>query len=135
VLFLSRIHPKKGLDLLIPAFRELLRSWPADAQKPKLALVGPDADGYRSEVETMVREQGITEQVLWTGMLQGSEKVQAYVDSDLFVLPSYQENFGIAVAEAMAAGLPVIISDRLKPRGHCGKARGMVAQSVAETPG
>ena len=112
VLFLSRIHPKKGLDLLIPAFAKVARD-KVEGKEPLLALVGPDMDGYRAEVEALINTHGLNENIIWTGMLTGAEKVQAYVDSDLFVLPSYQENFGISVAEAMAAGVSVIISDKV----------------------
>lgn len=112
LLFLSRIHPKKGLDLLIPAFAEVVAN-DQPGEGPLLALVGPDHDGYRVTVERLIAQHGVADRVIWTGMLQGADKVQAYVDSDLFVLPSYQENFGIVVAEAMAAGLAVVISDKV----------------------
>ncbi|HLL87741.1 MAG TPA: glycosyltransferase, partial [Tepidisphaeraceae bacterium] len=111
VLFLSRIHPKKGLDLLIPAFAKVVAA--AGPSKRVLVLAGPDHDAYRSTVEAIIDQHGLTERAVWTGMLRGADKVQAYVDADLFVLPSYQENFGIVVAEAMAAGLPVVISDKV----------------------
>jgi glycosyltransferase involved in cell wall biosynthesis len=107
VLFLSRLHAKKGLDLLLPAFAQ---ARPRDAL---LVLAGPDADGYRASLETEVKRLGLSERVLFTGMLQGAEKRAAFVDADLFVLPSYQENFGIAVVEALAAGTPVLISDQV----------------------
>lgn len=112
VLFLSRIHPKKGIDLLIPAFARVAAAY-APETGPVLALVGPEHPGYRATVEALIAQHGVGDRVIWTGMLQGVDKVQAYVDSDIFVLPSYQENFGIVVAEAMAAGLPVIISDKV----------------------
>ena len=106
VLFLSRLTYKKGLDLLIPAFAEVARAVP-DAH---LVLAGPDNDGYGEHVRRWVKEQGIEDRVLFTGMLQGDIKLAALHDSEFFVLPSYGENFGIAVAEAMAAGLAVQIS-------------------------
>lgn len=107
VLFLGRLHPKKGLDLLVPAFAQAA---PADAV---LAIVGPDADGYADEVRAMAKQHGVVDRVLFTGMLRGRERVEAFVDSDLFALPSYQENFGVAVVEALAAGTPVVISDQV----------------------
>jgi glycosyltransferase involved in cell wall biosynthesis len=107
VLFLSRIHPKKGLDLLVPAFQ---RSGCNDAT---LVLAGPDSEGYGDVVRRMVRENRLEDRVVFTGMLRGAERVAAFADADLFVLPSYQENFGIAVVEALAAGTPVVISDRV----------------------
>ena len=107
VLFLSRINPKKGLDLLVPAFAQ------ARTGDAMLVIAGPDQDGYRATVEKMIGQQSLTDRALFTGMLRGIERVEALVDADLFVLPSYQENFGIVVAEAMAAGCPVVISDQV----------------------
>lgn len=107
VLFLSRIHYKKGLDLLIPAF--------ARSGKPDevLVLAGPVADGYEPELRQQISKAGIGDRVVFTGMLHGRDRLSAMVDADVFVLPSYQENFGIVVAEAMAAGCPVVISDQV----------------------
>ena len=107
VLFFSRIHPKKGLDLLVPAFAR------AKLSDAVLVIAGPDGDGYGSAVRAMIDRAGIGERVIFTGMLRGAERVAALADADLFVLPSYQENFGIAVAEALAAGTPVVISDQV----------------------
>jgi glycosyltransferase involved in cell wall biosynthesis len=107
VLFLSRIHPKKGLDLLVPAFA---RGNLADAL---LVIAGPDDAGYRGEVERMIADNALTGRVLFTGMLKGAARIEALVDADLFALPSYQENFGIAVAESLACGTPVVISDQV----------------------
>ncbi len=107
LLFLSRVHPKKGLDLLVPAFARLATP---DAV---LVIAGPDEGGYRAKVEAMARDAGVGERVLFTGMLHGRDKLAALVDADLFVLPSYQENFGVAVVEALAAGTPVIVSDQV----------------------
>ncbi|TVQ51022.1 MAG: glycosyltransferase [Phycisphaerales bacterium] len=108
LLFLSRIHHKKGLDLLVPAFAKIRN------QDAMLVIAGPDSpDGYRSQVEEMVREHGVGDRVLFTGMLHGRERIRAYTDAALFVLPSYQENFGIVVIEALATGTPVVISDQV----------------------
>ncbi len=106
VLFLGRIHPKKGLDLLLPAFAPF-------AEAATLVVAGPGEDAYRRSLEAEAARLGIAGSVLFTGMLLGSDKLAAFAGADLFVLPSYQENFGIAVAEAMAAGLPVVISDQV----------------------
>ncbi|HRK30558.1 MAG TPA: glycosyltransferase [Tepidisphaeraceae bacterium] len=107
VLFLSRIHPKKGLDLLIPAF--------AAAGHPNdiLVIAGPFADGYRPVIEDMIDRQHLGDRCLLTGMLHGADRLGAMVDASMFVLPSYQENFGLAVAEAVAIGCPTIISDQV----------------------
>ncbi len=107
VLFLSRLHLKKGLDLLLPAFAQ------AKLADTVLVLAGPDDDGYQADVQAMVQELGLDEQVIFTGMLFDRDKHAALAAADLFVLPSYQENFGLVVIEAMAAGLPVVISDQV----------------------
>ena len=105
LLFLSRIHKKKGLDLLIPAFAEV----PGDAV---LVIAGPDG-GQAVTVRELTRRHGVADRVLFTGMLHGTERIAAMVDADLFVLPSYQENFGMVVVEALAAGTAVVISDQV----------------------
>lgn len=108
ILFLSRLNVKKGLDLLLPAFRALA------AQRPdvRLAVVGPD-DGYRANVETFVQENNLSTRVLLTGMLTGAEKLAAFRDADLFALPTYSESFSIAALEALLLGLPALLSDRV----------------------
>jgi glycosyltransferase involved in cell wall biosynthesis len=107
VLFLARLHPKKGLDLLIPAAANAL------ATQDLLVLAGPDEAGFKRRVEEMIRQHGLQDRVLFTGLLDPRQRLEALADADLFVLPSYQENFGIAVIEALAAGVPVIISDQV----------------------
>ncbi len=109
VLFLGRINFKKGLDLLIPAFDALKQKMP-DVQ---LAIVGPENDGYGQKVRGWVSERGLVDAVCFVGHLDGQAVLQAYVDADVFVLPSYTENFGMTVVEAMACGLPVVISDQV----------------------
>ncbi len=109
VLFLGRLHPKKGLDLLIPAF-ETIRRRIAGAQ---LAIVGPENDRFGQQVRAWVAKCGLTEAVHFVGHLDGADVIQAYVDADVFVLPSYTENFGLTVVEAMACALPVVISDQV----------------------
>lgn len=107
VLFLSRIHRKKGFDFLVPAFASIQRKDVA------LVIAGPDYGGYQRELEAMIAQAGIGDRVIFTGMLHGGERVEALVDAELFALPSYQENFGNAVVEALAAATPVIISDQV----------------------
>lgn len=110
VLFLSRIHHKKGLDLLVPAFAKVAEKHPDVV----LVIAGPDSpDGYRAKVQAMLDEHNVVDRCVFTGMLYCSARIEAMVDADLFVLPSYQENFGIVVIEAMAAGTPVVISDQV----------------------
>ena len=71
----------------------------------------------------MAEKHGVRDRVLFTGMLRGRERIEALVDADIFALPSYQENFGIVVAEAMAAGCAVIISDQVNIFGDCLEAK------------
>ena len=108
VLFLSRLNFKKGLDLLIPAFARVA------AREPDLHLVvaGPD-DGMGDAARDWAAANGIADRVSFPGLLSGEAKLEAFRDSACFALPSYSENFGIAVIEAMACGLPVLISDKV----------------------
>jgi len=107
VVFLSRLHHKKGLDLLLPAFAS---GAPADAV---LALVGPGEEGYVTGLKRKGEQLGIGDRLIFTGMVKGAGRVEALADADLFTLPSYQENFGVAVIEAAGAGTPVLISDQV----------------------
>jgi glycosyltransferase involved in cell wall biosynthesis len=109
ILFLGRINFKKGLDLLVPAFVQVLRKLP----QARLAIVGPDNEGYGSRVRHWCRERRIEEKVVFVGHLEREDVKRAYVDADVFVLPSYAENFGMTIVEAMACGCPVIISDQV----------------------
>jgi glycosyltransferase involved in cell wall biosynthesis len=109
LLFLGRINFKKGLDLLVPSFAQVLEKIP----NARLAIVGPDNEGYGVKVRQWCREQGIAEKVIFVDHLGLHDVIQAYVDADVFVLPSYTENFGMTVVEAMACGCPVVISDQV----------------------
>jgi len=109
VLFLGRINFKKGLDVLVLAFSLVIQKHP----NARLAFVGPDNEGYGSKVKRWCEEKGIEDKVLFVDHLGPEEVKQAYVDADVFVLPSYTENFGLTVVESMACGCPVIISDRV----------------------
>jgi glycosyltransferase involved in cell wall biosynthesis len=109
VLFLSRISRQKGLDLLIPAFRSVAASYP----KAHLVLAGSDGEGYGQEVKRWVTEAGLTDRVTFAGRIPDQLKLAAYVDCDVFVLPSYAENFGAVVTEALACRRPVVISNQV----------------------
>jgi glycosyltransferase involved in cell wall biosynthesis len=109
LIFLSRIHPKKGCDTLFRAFAAAL----PQLGDMHLVMAGPDQIGWRTELEALARECGIADRVHWTGIIGGDVKWGAYRLAEAFVLPSHGENFGIVVAEAMACGTPVIISDRV----------------------
>lgn len=106
VLFLGRITYKKGLDLLIPAFAEVIREMP-DVQ---LAIVGPDDEGLGQTIRAWCRQHNIEDHVRFMDHVPQDQAIEAFVDSDVFALPSYSENFGMTVAEAMACGCPVVIS-------------------------
>ena len=109
VLFLGRLHPKKGCDLLLQAFARLA----ADDPSLRLVMAGPDVMAGDSGLHHLAARLGIADQVLWTGLLQGPLKWSALRAAEVFVLPSHQENFGMAVVEALACGLPVIVSNRV----------------------
>lgn len=106
ILFLGRIHPQKGLDVLAKAFGEIARV----RDDVCLVVAGPNEGGYRSQVETILRPSGALSRTVFTGMLRGADKLAAYSVADIFVLPSYSEGFSMAILEALAAGIPVVIS-------------------------
>jgi glycosyltransferase involved in cell wall biosynthesis len=106
---LGRIHPKKATDLLIEAFAGTL----AKDAAWRLILAGPDQIGWRKDLEALAARLGIADRITWTGALDGTLKWGAFSASEVFVLPSHQENFGIVVAEALACSLPVILSNKV----------------------
>lgn len=108
-LFLSRIHEKKGCDLLIDAFAAVAQRDP----RLHLVMAGPDQTGWQKTLSARATRLGITDRITWTGMLSGDMKWGAYRAAEAFVLPSHQENFGIVVAEALACALPVLISNKV----------------------
>jgi glycosyltransferase involved in cell wall biosynthesis len=107
--FVGRIHPKKGCDLLIEAFHRSL----ARDEDWHLLIVGPDQVGWQADLERLSVKFDIKDRITWAGMLRGEGKWGALAASEIFVLPSHQENFGIAVAEALACGTPVLISNQV----------------------
>lgn len=107
LLFLSRIHPKKGVDLLIEAFAAVAHADP----HLQLVIAGPDQLGWQAALQQRADALGIADRLTWPGMLSGELKWGAFRCAELFCLPSHQENFGIAVAEALACGLPVAIAE------------------------
>jgi glycosyltransferase involved in cell wall biosynthesis len=109
LLFMGRLHVKKGCDLLLDAFAKIA---PADSTL-YLVMAGPDQTGWQAALQERARTRGIGERVTWTGMLGGDLKWGALRAAEAFVLPSHQENFGLAVAEALACGVPVLISDKV----------------------
>jgi glycosyltransferase involved in cell wall biosynthesis len=105
LLFLGRIYPGKGLDVLLSAWGRIQDRFPAWG----LRVVGPDDSGYLSKMRRLARELRI-ERVEFCGALFGREKWRAYREADLFVLPTSSENFGMSIAESLAAGTPAIVS-------------------------
>lgn len=107
LLFLGRIHPKKGPDLLLDAFTA--------TNDPNLHLVmaGPDSNNWSEDLRKRVEASGFNSRVHWPGMLLGEAKWGALAACEAFVLTSHQENFGIAVVEALACGKPVLISNQI----------------------
>lgn len=130
LLFMGRISRKKGLDILVKAFRIIAAQFP----QLQLVIAGPDEEGYLVEVAQMVEKEALTDRVVFTGMLKGKEKLWAYQQAKVFVLSSYSENFGMSVVEAMACGTPVVISDQVGIHGDIGHHQaGVVTQTNAES--
>ncbi len=109
ILFLSRFDRKKGLELLLPAFARVHQRIPSAA----LVLAGSGDASLVDELKTQARALGIADDILWAGFLQNEAKLAAFAAAAVFVLPSWSENFGVAVIEAMAAGCPVVVTDQV----------------------
>jgi len=109
VLFLGRLHHKKGCDLAIQAFAQVLGSSP----DWHLVLVGPDQVGWQRNLVALAAEAGVAGKVTLTGMLDANPKWGAVQAAEALLLPSHQENFGSVVAEALACGVPVLISNKV----------------------
>lgn len=104
ILYLGRIHERKGLHILLRAFRDI-------DEDAVLVITGPD-DHYLERLRSLIDELGIGERVLLTGPLYEMDKVEAYVDADVFVLPSEYESFGNSAAEAIACGTPAVVTSK-----------------------
>ena len=130
VLYLSRLDPKKGLELLIIAMGKLARR----RDDILLAIAGDGPEPYRRQLIRLVREQGIEARTTFLGAIFGHAKWQLMQQADVFVLPSRQENFGLAIAEAMACKLPVIISSQVNIHSEISRARAgiVIGASPAE---
>jgi glycosyltransferase involved in cell wall biosynthesis len=109
VIFLGRLHEKKGCDLLIESFAQEL----APDADWHLLMCGPDQVGWQAKLKGLAERLRIAQRITWAGMLQGELKWGALRAAEIFVLPSHQENFGIAVAEALACGTPALISEKV----------------------
>jgi glycosyltransferase involved in cell wall biosynthesis len=111
-LFLGRLHPKKGIDVLLRAYGQ--HAAISAGPPPALVLAGPCSDpSYRITLEGIAKQLPERCRVIWPGMLEGARKWGALRSAEVFLLPSHQENFGIAVVEALAVGTPVLISRKV----------------------
>lgn len=113
VLFLGRITYKKGLDLLIRSFAHVTRESP----DTRLVIAGPDDEGLRPVLEQLAEDEGLAAHVLFTGPLYQDDRADAFAAATVWALSSYTENFGVAVMEALAAGLPTIVSTEVNLAG------------------
>lgn len=126
ILYMGRIHKIKGVDILVRAFANIVEK----LNGVKLVIAGPD-DGYLSDLEALIRASKIEENVLVSGPLYGRDKVEAYVDADVYVLPSRYETFPMSILEALACGTPIILTE------NCGineYFRGKVGLAVRPDP-
>jgi len=137
LLMLGRIHPVKGLDLAIEALGDLSRS----GYRFQLRVAGADESGYRAVAERLATLKGLAEQVRFVGPLDRASVAAALAWCDVLLMPSRQESFGMAAAEAMAAGRPVVVSDRVGiardiARAHAGLVvsleQGELARALVE---
>ena len=129
ILYLGRIHAKKGIDLLVEGFKSVAER----DSSLHLVIAGPDRDGLNKELRKKSEKLSIDDRITWAGMLTGELKWGAYRSAELFCLPSHQENFGIAVAEAMACGLPVAISKPVNISNEVSKAKaGIIFEDTAK---
>jgi glycosyltransferase involved in cell wall biosynthesis len=102
VLFLSRIHPKKGLADLVLAWGQVRQpGW-------QVVIAGPDEGGYEAVIRGLIKRHGLEADFDFPGVVAGERKERLFAEADIFILPTYSENFGIAVAEALARAVPVI---------------------------
>lgn len=107
-LFLSRINEKKGIELLIEAISKI--SIPDNFV---FVVAGPDNDGLKVKLQEQAEDLGVSDKIIWLGMISGNEKWHLFKNCDFFILPSHQENFGIVVAEALLASAPVVITNKV----------------------
>ena len=109
VLCLGRLHPIKGLDLLLPAWKEVCAQIP----QAMLVIAGDGASSYVAQIRQQVAELALSENVLFSGFVSGETKMCLLAGCDLFVMPSYHESFGLSVVEALTCGRPVVVSDQV----------------------
>ncbi len=115
LLFISRVHHKKGLELLFEALCRLEGPW-------RLTIAGNGAQGYENQLRKRIKTLGLQNRIVWNGWVSQDQKWDLIADADLMVLPSYNENFANVVVEALATGTPVLLSDRV---GLCNYVRSL----------
>ena len=108
ILALSRIHPKKGFEMLIESFaalkkKGLFSDW-------RLVFAGDGDAGYVDQLKTLAHQRGLNGDAIFAGWIDGDQKYAALKEASLLAMPSYQENFGLSLIEAMAYGVPVLVS-------------------------
>jgi glycosyltransferase involved in cell wall biosynthesis len=129
LVFLSRLDAKKGLELLLSAFAEAHTRYPALA----LVIAGEGEPSYVSSLQRLVSQLGIGDATIWTGFVRGMQKWALLADADVFVLPSYSENFALAAVEAMSVGVPVLVSDHVGIHGAIVDAKAGLVAPCRET--
>jgi glycosyltransferase involved in cell wall biosynthesis len=128
ILFLSRLHPKKGLELLLTSMVSVIASNP----KAHLFIVGSGTKDYEARLRRVAEKLSLKKNVTFTGFLTGEAKWSAMATADIFVLPSRQENFGIAIVDAMHASLPVVVSRNVNISSEIAKASAGIVLVDAE---
>lgn len=129
VLFLSRLDPKKNVEALLEAFCRVATKFPQTI----LLIAGSGNATYEQMLRNCADGLGVSDRVIWAGHLDGVAKATVLHGADLFVLPSFSENFGIAVAEALRAGLPCVVSERVALSTQISKAEaGLTVSTSAE---
>jgi len=113
LLFLGRLHEKKGVDLLLRALAAVRTREPRLTEDVRLVMAGPANDDYGQRMQRLAKALGLDDITVWTGMVTGPLKWGAFRCAEAFALPSHQENFGISVAESLACGVPVLISNQV----------------------
>ncbi|GAA6173642.1 hypothetical protein NBRC116592_33120 [Colwellia sp. KU-HH00111] len=128
VLFMGRIDPIKGIDILCDAFIKNKHNI-----DPSLCLViaGPDTKNYKAKILNKIPSVGLTDKIIWTGMLKDDLKWGAIKSAEVFLLPSHQESFGVVVAEALSCSVPVLISNKVNIHGIVSSyGAGLVAEDT-----
>jgi glycosyltransferase involved in cell wall biosynthesis len=130
ILFLSRIDVKKGLDLLLPAFKSVL----SRIEGVKLIIAGDGDLRLMADLKRAAEELGIADSILWTGFLTGDVRLAVMAKATVFCLPSRSENFGMALLEAMAAGLPCVATDQVALSVEAARAGAVSMTPVEAVP-